>query len=80
MPLIKERECRHDSGFRFLRLDNSLASDRMYKAPGAWVCAHGCGYRLNFNPEHYEFGVAYLDKPNEKQSKELNQTLSTGKG
>jgi hypothetical protein len=61
-----------------VRIDNSLAADRVYGAPAKWVCSHHCGYELNFCPDHYLYGVAYLPKPNPKATKELPPILENG--
>lgn len=54
---LLQRLCKHDVGFRFLRCE---AADRL---PGVWTCPLGCGYTMNFSPDHYPYGVAYRDEP-----------------
>lgn len=70
MPLTSEKDCRHDNGFTFVSARRNVAADRM---PGKWLCNHGCGFFLNFNPEGrkpvieggYD-GIAYAEQPSGK--------------
>jgi len=62
--------CKHNHGFRFLRCD---AADRL---PGVWTCVLLCEFSLNFNPETYPDGIAYLHLPRDGNKK--LPALSTG--
>lgn len=51
----EEAKCKHDAWFKFT-----------WRGP-AWECGRGCGFYLNFDPNIFPQGVAYIDKPKKEK-------------
>lgn len=73
VDINKQTECTHDNGFTLVSevvVDNG-------EYPAAWQCNRGCGFFLNFNPNKFPDGVAFLPAPNAKSNKTLSFIKST---
>lgn len=68
-----EKACRHNVGFQLFTKNGDAA----------FICLHRCGYALNFDPELFPGGVAYVDKqgnPALFRLKEVIKMVSSKRG
>ena len=56
-----EAKCKHEMGFQFIDLKDSV---------DFYFCNHMCGFSLNFNPDTYPDGVAFIER-NLKQGRRI---------
>jgi hypothetical protein len=61
---MPDKTCKHEEGFVF--------GPGVFGYPGAWYCSQGCGYWLNFNPDHYPYGVAFLRDQDTPKGKKIS--------
>lgn len=59
--------CKHDAGFRCKRGKDANVENY----PAVWICNKLCGFFLNFDPDLFPDGIAFLEQPNPEGLKYL---------
>lgn len=72
----KQAACSHSCGFTLVA--EVVVENGEY--PAAWQCNKGCGFFLNFNPNKFPDGVAFLPGPGSMFTKSLPELVKSERG